>query len=77
MLEKLAQLLKSTPPKKWEVENFCGIDQLHLEDIGATNKLLDWLDNSLDNTLDSSCDLSGTSRLVWAKHGCAMVGARS
>ena len=74
MLEKLAQLLKSTPPKKWEVENFCGIDQLHLEDIGATNKLLDWLDNSLDNTLNSRCDLGGTSRLVWAKHGCAMVG---
>ena len=80
MLEKLAQLIKNAPPEKWQVEDFCGIDQLHLGGIGATHKLLDWLDNSLDNTLDSSygldigCGLGGTSRLVWAKHGCSMVG---
>ena len=80
MLEKLAQLIKKAPPEKWQVEDFCGIDQLHLGGIGATHKLLDWLDNSLDNTLDSSygldigCGLGGTSRLVWANHCCSMVG---
>ncbi len=77
MLEKLTQLLKITPPKRWQIEDFCGIDQLHLGGIGATHKLLDGLSDGLSSHsygLDIGCGLGGTGRLVWAKLGCSMIG---
>ena len=74
MLSKLSLLLEKRPHKQWQIEDFSGIDQLHLGGIPATLALLDWLPNGAKSGLDIGCGLGGTSRLLSNERGCNMVG---
>ena len=79
MLHRLKQLLQHSPSRKWNAEDFSGIDQLHLGGVPATLELLSWLpnedkDGSYLNCLDIGCGLGGTSRLLADMRSCKMVG---
>ena len=74
MLSTLSLLLEKRPHKQWQIEDFSGIDQLHLGGIPATLALLDWLPNGAKSGLDIGCGLGGTSRLLSNERDCNMVG---
>ena len=74
MLSKLSLLLGNSSSRNWKIEDFSGIDQLHLGGIPATLALLDWLPSSAKDGLDIGCGLGGTSRLLSATRDCNMLG---
>lgn len=74
MLSKLSLLLKNSSSTNWKIEDFSGIDQLHLGGMPATLELLNWLPNGAKDGLDIGCGLGGTSRLLSAERDCNMVG---
>ena len=79
MLHRLKQILQHSPSRKWNAEDFSGIDQLHLGGVPATLELLRLLhnqdkDGSDLNGLDIGCGLGGTSRLLADMRSCKMVG---
>ncbi|MDC9720601.1 MAG: class I SAM-dependent methyltransferase [Gammaproteobacteria bacterium] len=74
MLDQLNNLLKTSHSNPWKVEDFCGIDQLHLGGIPATLALIDGLPTDAKHGLDIGCGLGGTSRLLSKTRACHMVG---
>jgi ubiquinone/menaquinone biosynthesis C-methylase UbiE len=74
MINKLRLLLKNSPTTNWKIEDFSGIDQLHLGGISATLELLNWLPSGAKDGLDIGCGLGGTSRLLSDMRDCNMVG---
>ena len=78
MIDELIHTLNQRPGL-WKMEDFAGIDQLHLGGCGATLELLKWLPRH-DETqheaigLDIGCGLGGTSRLAAEYLGYQMVG---
>ena len=65
MLSKLSLLLGNSSSRNWKIEDFSGVDQLHLVGIPATLALLDWLPSSAKDGLDIGCGLVGTPLLIY------------
>lgn len=74
MLSKLFSLLKSNATTDWKIEDFSGIDQLHLGGMPATLALLEWLPSDAKQGLDIGCGLGGTSRVLCSTRACNMQG---
>jgi SAM-dependent methyltransferase len=74
MINKLTSLLNNSSSTNWKIEDFSGIDQLHLGGIPATLELLDWLPSGVMDGLDIGCGLGGTSRILAAMRDYNMVG---